>query len=255
MWDETPSNPWRPEDFEHVKLVKNLDFDYHVNLTDLLSDKSIIPELHQWIHEYDKQAHRTMYGVFPKGSPPTSKSAVVHYLSKERITVKEVIDSLQDMHIPLNWRAMIAVPKERELKNARFYGKMCFEMRLYQTATEKYIADHIFKYIKNQSMTMSEEQLTRTILRMNTPVLQIEGETYVFIVLDFSSWCTNFRLELITPLFEELDNLFGLRNIYVFTHKFPLISYLLFQDRFMPPEQGPDGLPLEGPRCYPFPEA
>lgn len=73
---------------------------------------------------------------------------------------------------------MIAVAKEREFKfiDTRFYGKMYFEMRLYQTATEKNIAHHIFKYIKHQSMTMSEEQLTRTILCMNTPILQLEGD-------------------------------------------------------------------------------
>lgn len=104
-------------------------------------------------------------------------------------------------------------------------------------------------------MTMNEEQLIRTILRMNTPVIQLEGETYVFIVLNFSSWCTSFRLKLITPLFTELDRLFGIHNMYSFTHYFPLISYLLFQDRFNPPGQGPNGNPLEGSRCYPFPEA
>jgi len=84
---------------------------------------------------------------------------------------------------------MVAVAKEREFKylDVRFYGKMCFEMRLYQTVTEKNITDHIFKYIKHQSMTMNEEQLTRTILRMNTPILHLNGETYVFIVLDLSS--------------------------------------------------------------------
>lgn len=49
--------------------------------------------------------------------------------------------------------------------------------------------------------------------------------------------------------------MFGLKNVYAFTHYFPIISYLLFQDRFNPPEQGPDGLPLEGDRCYPFPGA
>lgn len=79
---------------------------------------------------------------------------------------------------------------------------------------------------------------------MNTPILQLEGETYVFIVLDFSSWCTNFRYELITPLSIELDRLFGLHNIY----SFPLISVLLFQDRFAPPRQGQNGDPLNGPR-------
>lgn len=125
LWDETPTNPWRPEDFAYIYLQKNLDFDYHVDLTDLLSDKSIIPSLDQWVHEYDKQAHRTLHGRFPTGPPPTSKSAVVHYLSKESITVKEVIDQLQEQSIPQSWRVMVAVPKERELKQrkARFYGK------------------------------------------------------------------------------------------------------------------------------------
>lgn len=77
---------------------------------------------------------------------------------------------------------MVAVAKERELRSddARFYGKMCFEMRLYQTVTEKNIADHIFPYVKHQEMTMNEEQLTHTILRMNTPVIQLEGETCIY---------------------------------------------------------------------------
>lgn len=75
---------------------------------------------------------------------------------------------------------------QREFKStdARFYGKICFEMRLYQTVTEKNLADHVFPYVKSQSMTMGEEKLTRTILRVNTPILQM-GETYVFITLDF----------------------------------------------------------------------
>lgn len=43
LWNEISIMPWQPEDFEHVVLGKNLDFDYHVDITDLLSDKSIIP--------------------------------------------------------------------------------------------------------------------------------------------------------------------------------------------------------------------
>lgn len=173
------------------------------------------------------------------------------------MTVAEVIEEIESGMIPHAWRVMVAVPKEREFKatDARFFGKMNFSMRLYQTVTERNIADYIFKYIRHQSMTMNEEQLTRTINRMNTPVLHLEGETYVFITLDFSSWCTNFRYELLNPLFGEIDNLFGFANVYKFTHIFPLISYLLFQDRFDPPEQGPEGDPLNGRRCFFGPEA
>lgn len=78
---------------------------------------------------------------------------------------------------------------------------------------------------------------------------------HVFIVLDFSSWCINFRHELATPLFIELDRLFGLHNIYSFTHLFSQLSYLLFQDRFNPPRQSSTGDPLDGTRSYKGPEA
>ncbi|UDL13960.1 MAG: RNA dependent RNA polymerase [Xiangshan Nyami-like virus] len=257
LWTETPTHPWRPEDFLRVVLDKNLDFDYHIDIADLLADKSIIPSREHWIHEYDKQAHRTQHGFFPRGPPPAPKSAIICYLQKERVTVKEVMDILESGSIPQSWLVMVAVAKEREFKykDARFFGKMCFEMRLYQTATEKNIADSVFRYIKHQSMTMNEEQLIRTIIRMNAPITAQAGETYVFITLDFSSWCTNFRHEAATPLFIELDRLFGLHNIYSFTHLFPLNSVLLFQDRFAPPKQGESGDPLPGSRCYPYPEA
>lgn len=121
-------------------------------------------------------------------------------LKKESITVEEVIEQLQSGQIPWQWLIMIAVAKEREFKylDARFFGNMCFEMRLYQTATEKNIADSIFRYIKHQSMIMDEEQLIRTIIRMNTPIASVKGDSYVFIILDFSSWCTNFRHEAST---------------------------------------------------------
>lgn len=238
-------------------LEKNLDFDYHVDIADLLADKSIIPSRDHWIHEYDKQAHRTNHGFFPRGPPPASKSAIICYLQKESIAVKGVMDVLETRIMPRAWLIMVAVAKEREFKykDARFFGKMCFEMRLYQTATEKNIADSIFRYIKHQSMTMNEEQLTRTIIRMNAPITAQTGESYVFITLDFSSRCTNFRHEAATPLFIELDRIFGLHHIYSFTHLFPLNSLLIFQDRFAPPRQGANGDPLQGSRCYPYPEA
>lgn len=65
----------------------------------------------------------------------------------------------------------MAVPKEREFKetDARCFGKMTPEMRAYQVGTEKNVADVIFRYIKHQSMTLTEEQLTKTLNRMSCP--------------------------------------------------------------------------------------
>ncbi|CAG4938070.1 unnamed protein product [Parnassius apollo] len=156
--------------------------------------------------------------------------------------------------IPEEWRIMVAVPKEREFKqtDARCFGKMTFEMTAYQVVTESNIAETIFKYIKHQSMTLSEEQLTKTLNRMSCPG---GDHDYIYIVIDFSSWCTHFRSELVDPLFRALDDLFGVSNLYQFTHRFPLISKLLFQDRYAPPDQSSSGEPIEGARCVHGPEA
>ncbi|CAK1592044.1 unnamed protein product [Parnassius mnemosyne] len=101
-------------------------------------------------------------------------------------------------------------------------------------------------------MTLSEEQLTKTLNRMSCPR---EDEDYVNIIIDFSSWCTHFRTELLKPLFKSPDALFGFSKVYSFSHTFPLIKTLLFQDRYAPPNQDPLGAPMEGPQCVHGPEA
>ncbi|CAG9763643.1 unnamed protein product [Ceutorhynchus assimilis] len=92
-WNEDPRYPWTSQEFQGIELKECLTFDMHVDVTDLLSDKSIIPSRSQWIHEYDKQVHRTLYGRFPTGPPSTTKSAVISYLEKEEVNVKEIIDT------------------------------------------------------------------------------------------------------------------------------------------------------------------
>ena len=48
---------------------------------------------------------------------------------------------------------------------------------------------------------------------------------------------TNFRWELETPVFTQLDNLLGLPGVYSYTHEFPLESTLIFQDRYYLPKE------------------
>lgn len=103
-------------------------------------------------------------------------------------------------------------------------------------------------------MTKSEDDLFKHLLKISVTSSTDDGG-HVFISMDFTSWCTSFRHEGVTPLFEELDRLLGVSHVIAYTQKFPLESVLLFQDRFSPPKQGPDGNPLNGPRCVHGPEA
>lgn len=250
-WDETPSDPWRSKDFEGIRFEKTFEFNMYVDPSDLLSDTSIIPSRSHWVYEFDAQAHRTLYGHFPNRPPFASKSVIISYLSQEDVDVSGIINTINTGDVPREWKVIVAVAKEREHKrtNARFYAKMTPEMRLYQIATEGNIADTIFKYIKEQSMTMGEEQLLRTITRMTSPHTDPTKSKYKFVVIDFSSWCTNFRWEFSQGVFRDLDDLFGFNMVYQYTHLFHLTSILLFQDRFGPPEQSPFGDPYPGKRC------
>lgn len=180
-------------------MLKNFDFDYHIDTIDIISDKAIIPCKSEGIHEYDTKAFRTLHGHMSLGPPSTIKTVVLHFLTTEIFDCREILGLIDRGIIPLKCRVMVAFPKERQFKeeDARCLGTMTPEMRAYQVVTEKNIADTIFRYIKHQSMTLSEEQLIKTLNRMSCPG---EGHDYINIIIDFSSWCTHFRAELLGPL-------------------------------------------------------
>jgi len=80
------------------------------------------------------------------------------------------------------------------------------------------------------------------------------------VVIDFSSWCTNFRWEFSQNVFRDLDDLFGFNMVYQYTilkyitYLFHLTSVLLFHDRFGPFEQFTDPYPsrrwIYGPEAW-----
>ena len=54
--------------------------------------------------------------------------------------------------------------------------------------------------------------------------------------MDFVRWCLSIGICLATPLFHEIDSLFGLKNAYKYTHVFPHECLIIFQDRYRPPD-------------------
>ncbi|KAJ2941434.1 hypothetical protein O0L34_g3646 [Tuta absoluta] len=255
-WGETLTDPWTPEMFKDITFRQTLSFDYQLYTADLLSDKSIIPSLRHWPYEYDMQAHRTLHGFFPTAPERQSNNGMrYNSMCREKKSTLERINTISTGETPSDWKVCVGVPKEREMKKrkARFFGKLCLEMRLYQVATENNMKT-VFKYIPHQTMTKSEDSLMKHLIRMSEATPESEG-SYIFISLDFSSWCTSFRYEGVTPIFQELDRLLGVENVMAYTQVFPLESILLFQDRFYPPKQAADGLPETGPRCIRGPEA
>ena len=173
-WKESGGvSSWTPEEFGGVTFQKNFEFNYYVDPSELLANKSLIGERSQWPYEYDTQAYRTLYGHWPRKPPQRTKRLIIDYLTRNDLDLRRIIDVISTGEIPQEWKIMVAVAKEREFKRekARFYGKLTQEMRMYQVATEANIADQIFPYIKQQSMKMAKEEYLRTIIKLTPQVV------------------------------------------------------------------------------------
>ncbi|ACQ94985.1 RNA-dependent RNA polymerase [Nyavirus nyamaniniense] len=248
-WEEPSPGSWAYDLWKNMEFKPHLDFDYSIDTSELLSDRAMIHSRSQWGYTYNPVAHRVLYGRALQRPPKKNQRVILEYLERPEVSLRQVISAIEQGAMPREWFAMVGVFKECELKRdkGRLFGKLTFEARLYQTATEHNIAEKIFPYIKSQSMTMSEEELKRTILRMSSSLKAYSEHDIIFISVDLSQWCTTWRHESAGPLLRLLDQIFGLNGVYNLTHLFSQASGVFVQDRFWPPEQGPDGEPKEGP--------
>lgn len=240
-WGEL-AGEWHPDIFRNIQLDECLEFDWHIDTTDLLTDKSIACPLNSWPQEYDTRYHSLRYRRPARRGPKAQKRLILKHLTTISVDTRASIRRVVIREDPTNMISVMC-PKERELSldKARYFTKLKFDMRMYQTTLEDNIKK-IMKYYPHQSMTMSGNTLAKTILK-NSITTSMKAH------LDFSKWCMHMCHQLNAPLAMEFDRLFGLPGLYESVHILPQEMYTLFQDRCNPPQQGPDGNPIPGPRC------
>ncbi|APG78650.1 RNA-dependent RNA polymerase, partial [Beihai rhabdo-like virus 3] len=247
-WDEIGIYGWTHEDFDNLTFDKTLDFDYFIDTSDLLSDKATSAGRSNWMNNFDRKAYHSLYSSSAPFSSKDKTRVIPQYLAADSPKVEEVIQSIEDRSLSFDNYVIEGVFKEKESKidKARPFVKLTYSMRLWQTSTEKNIADKIFPYIPFQSMTMDEKTLLETISKVNSN-LSGSDVSHAFITFDYSKWCVHFTWESTYHLFRELDNLFGFNSVYLFTHEFPMMSQVILQDRYNPPESDSKGMPFETP--------
>ncbi|APG78645.1 RNA-dependent RNA polymerase [Beihai rhabdo-like virus 5] len=244
QWREHSYESWDPDEFENLEIGKCLDFDYHEDESALLSDKSISGGRKYWFEEFDQDALYNYWGFRGKRSR-VSKRLLVHYVTEPETKVKDTIELIEkEGGLPIDDCIMVGVEKEKENKIAgRVFGKTTRRARQYQTVTEWNLGHNLFKYMKNQSMNMTDKEFRTTLNDMNKPFSQHKNKR-IFISFDFKKWCLTFTHEAATPIFEVIDGLFGLRGVYAYTHTFCQQALYIFQSRFAPPPVDPDGMPF-----------
>jgi hypothetical protein len=108
-----------------------------------------------------------MLGYWP-GKPTTDRRCVREILRRETIDIKKICDTLRSGLVPDNWKIVVIHSKERKLKIAsRLFAMLTLELRLYFCVTEQNISTFIFRYFPQQTMTLSESDLTKRLLMIS----------------------------------------------------------------------------------------
>lgn len=241
-WGERGGN-WHPDDFKNITFEKFLDLDWFPDSSELLSDKAICVGIDSWPREYDIRYHTIKYGRRCNPGKKVPKRAIIKHLTEESVDTHDMV--LKALNLIKEARlCFVMCIKEKELNQAkaRYFTKLPFEMRIMQNLIENG-AKMIMKYFPQQSMTMGSLSLEKFKLRSSNKVIMT-------ISLDFVKWCLNQRHEINVDTTEEMDRIFGLLGFFAIIHMISQRSYCFFQDRVNIPEQGPNGLPIPGPRCW-----
>lgn len=167
QWLEPQGVGWPSDWFENVSFTPTFHFDYHLDPTDLVKDTALIGRRSEWPLEYDPDAYRTAYqSRLPRAVRTTNRILLTHLTSPD-VDIRRIIEGVEECgRLPREDCIQVIVWKEKELKRqkARGFCKTTANSRLYQTVTEKNLADHILSYQSAQSMNMTEVELDKNSL-------------------------------------------------------------------------------------------
>ena len=248
-WGEIGNSGWPADWFQYIELDNCLQFDYHIDLSELMSDKATSAGKLNFMICYDRQAFVAEHGHRAPPSSSRNTRVLEQYICQVPRTLKEVFLDITEGTLDPNLFAIEACFKEREHKidTARPFAKMTFQLRLWQTATESNISSKVFPFIKQQTMSLNEREYMLRVAQINRQLGPGEP-SHVFITFDFKRWCLSFSHAACQPTFASLDAAFGLTGIYDFSHIYPYKCHVVIQDRFRPPDSL-NGLPRDGDRC------
>lgn len=152
-----------PKEYWHyINFEKEIDFDDFLDFTELLSDTTISPYRSHFYSLYSKD----ILNIPHPDSVTESRRTPLEVL-KRRDFSKKVIEKIESNSMPGEWFLVGLHSKEREIKNkSRLFAKMVLEMRIYFASTERNLANGIMKYLPTQTMTWSEAEVSKYLLKM-----------------------------------------------------------------------------------------
>ncbi|APG78739.1 RNA-dependent RNA polymerase [Hubei diptera virus 11] len=229
------SNRWNL--WSKIKFDKCFEYDYSVDTTELLKDTASAPPFSEWFLAYDhcafKHLHNKNKPFLPKNKKPTPLRIISRFLQGIPNEVEKKVFECTELYWHIDDSTAVVCLKEREIKNdGRLFVKQTYEQRLGQVSSEMNIANTIFRYIPDQTMTDSEVILAQKI----SSAVKNQNQDYELINLDLSKWNSSYRHALVTRFGKTLDQLFGLKNFYEYNHIWFLKANVFTNSRLHPPD-------------------
>ncbi|UVB78667.1 RdRp [Cercospora beticola negative-stranded virus 3] len=196
-------------DWNTTEWTKLFDFDYFPNFLELMDDKSIS------LYRSDK--HLT----WDKGPRPKSnRRLLLECLKRKTVDIKAIVDRVSARDVPNDWKIVSLYPKEREFKlEPRMFAMLVLEMRCFFTAIEANIAENVFRYLPQQTMTKSKTQNQERFLKFTDP-LRSRADYTLFLEIDLTRWNLKWRELSIHAIGHDLNRMFGMKGTFTVTHWF-----------------------------------
>ncbi|APG78697.1 RNA-dependent RNA polymerase [Hubei odonate virus 10] len=257
------------KDWSYIRFHKEFEFDYFQDFTEILSDKSISPSMNSWTSVYEQSLLSEEW----KTLTMENRRVLIDVLKNPEFSIRKIMETIMNDAVPSHWYIVGLHSKEREMKiESRLFAMMVLQMRLYFAVTEANISKNIFPYIPQQTMTMGEPELYNHLMSIskettctrqevsdstNSPNHSIESpegkrrrthrgkrkkkrpkieSVKITGSLDFKkwNWYQSFLANFL--VFQMLEDLMGVPNLYNFTHKFFQQSWFYLSSRYCPPK-------------------
>lgn len=196
-------------DWDGVEFLKHHEFNYFENFLDLMDDKSL------------SYYRSNIQATWDRSVRPTShKRLLLEMLNKPEISIRDIVDRVRLGDIPFDWMVVSLYPKEREFKvAARMFGMMVFEMRAFFTCTEANLADNIFPFMPQQTMTLSKLEIQDLFHEVTGPADQ-ENYTRLFWEFDINKWNLHWEAKIVDYIGYDLNAMHGLGGVFTVIHHF-----------------------------------
>ncbi|WKX99578.1 hypothetical protein Q1695_014451 [Nippostrongylus brasiliensis] len=201
----------RPEDFQHLDLVKAFDLLDDLDILSILKDAAISGSRSHWTTTFDNQAHLLLYGKkLRKPRSELSTRVLTEFPRRDDLSLKRIAKMINEKTVSEDVKIIDLAPKERELKScARAFCKLPLEMRVWQTHSENAIAENVSPLFKFQRVSKSKNELSD---RLNVFARVLPGDEwpkFIVLVLDFTKWSQQFRFTNSYKFLRLLDKLHG----------------------------------------------